>query len=552
MAKKASTHVAIAGSEKVPLPGAKRGKKTDPNERVHVSVVLYPRSSADTPDSIIAEAQKLPAQRKYLTREELAQTDGADPKDIDKVEAFAHEYGLTVDRVSMPERKVWLSGTAANLSLAFDVQLYNYKSKTVSYRGRVGPVKVPKELKDVVFNVRGLDNRPVAKPHFRVKPKGGRSRSANASGGSLSAAAVAELYNFPPGTGKGQTIALIELNTAANPNFPNKNIGTGYSTSDLNAYFKSIGKATPVVTAVGIDGGANLPGINPDADVEVALDIEVAGAIAPEAEIAVYFAPNTNQGFLDAISAAVHDTVRKPSIISISWGGPEVSWTTQTLTGFDQLFQAAAKLGVTIAVAAGDNGSSDGVGDGHAHVDFPASDPFALAAGGTELHGSGTTIQQEIVWNNTTSNEGATGGGISDFFKAPSYQSAVALPKSLGKKPIKGRGLPDIAGNASPVTGYQIYVGSKPATVGGTSAVAPLWAGLIALFNQALPQPVGFLNPLLYSPPTQTALRDITQGSNDPGGVGGYKAGAGWDAASGWGTPNGKALLAALQGKDTP
>jgi kumamolisin len=248
----------------------------------------------------------------------------------------------------------------------------------------------------------------------------------------------------------------------------------------------------------------------------------------------------------------VHDTVRKPSVISISWGGPEVAWTAKTLKGFDQLFQSAAKLGVTIAVAAGDDGSSDGVSDGHAHVDFPASSPFALATGGTELHGSGTTVQQEIVWNNSTSGNGATGGGISDFFKVPSYQSGVPLPKSLGKKPIKGRGSPDIAGNASPVTAYQIFVGGKPAKVGGTSAVAPLWAGLIALFNQALQQPVGFLNPLLYALPAQRPLRDITEGNNDPGGVGGYDAGAGWDAATGWGTPDGKALLAALQGKGTP
>lgn len=553
MAKKSASKIAIAGTEKAPLAGAKRGTKADPNERIQVSVVLYPRNREDSSAAIMAEAKKLPSRRKYITREELAKTEGADPKDVDKVEAFAHTFGLTVDRVSIPERKIWLSGKSGDMSNAFNVQLYNYKSKTVSYRGRTGPIHVPGDLKNVIFNVRGLDNRPVAQPHFRLRSKGSGARPRNAPDGSLPVPAVASFYNFPSGTGKGQTIALIELNTARDPNFPQKNIGTGFSTSDLNAYFKSIGKPTPVVTAVGIDGGANLPGINPDADVEVALDIEVVGAVAPNAEIVVYFAPNTNQGFLDAISAAVHDTIRKPSIISISWGGPEISWTAKTRKAFDQLFQSAAKLGVTIAIAAGDDGSSDGVTDGHAHVDFPASSAFALAAGGTELHGSGTAIQQEIAWNNSSAGEGATGGGISDVFPAPSYQTSVSLPKSLGKKSIKGRGVPDIAGNASPVTGYQILVGSKPQTVGGTSAVAPLWAGLIALCNEVLPQPVGFLNPILYAlPPTQTALRDITQGDNDPGGIGGYSAGKGWDANTGLGAPNGKAILAALQGKKTP
>ena len=166
------------------------------------------------------------------------------------------------------------------------------------------------------------------------------------------------------------------------------------------------------------------------------LDIEVAGAVAPEAKIVVYFTSNTSQGFLDAITQAVHDTVNKPSVISISWGGPESTWTAQAIEQFDQAFQAAAALGITVTVAAGDNGSSDGVDDGQAHVDFPASSPNVLACGGTRLNANLTQISSEVVWNEP--NEGATGGGISDSFPLPTYQDERRR-SSLGQLEQKHR-----------------------------------------------------------------------------------------------------------------
>src|SRR4029077_3438103 len=178
--------------------------------------------------------------------------------------------------------------------------------------------------------------------------------------------------------GAGQCIAIIEL-------------GGGYRTADLRAYFKSVNLKMPKVTAIGVDGGKNAPTGDPNsADGEVALDIEVAGAVAPGAKIAVYFAPNTDRGFLDAITTAVHDKKRKPSVISISWGAAEANWTAQAMQSFDQAFQAAAVMGVTVCCASGDNGSPDGEQDGKNHVDFPASSPFALGCGGTRLVGSGT------------------------------------------------------------------------------------------------------------------------------------------------------------------
>jgi kumamolisin len=257
----------------------------------------------------------------------------------------------------------------------------------------------------------------------------------------------------------------------------------------------------------------------------------------------VYFAPNTNQGFLDAITTAVHDSVNKPSVISISWGSAESNWTAQAMTQFDQAFQAAAAMGVTVCCAAGDDGSADGVGDGKPHVDFPASSPFALGCGGTRISAGGNAISDEVVWNENAKTS-ATGGGVSAFFAVPGYQKAAKVPPIAGSKKA-GRGVPDVAGDADPNSGYRVRVDGKSMVIGGTSAVAPLWAGLIALLNQKLGKPVGYLNPLLYgSLLGKGAFRDIVNGGN-----GSYAAGPGWDACTGWGSPIGSKLLAALGAK---
>jgi kumamolisin len=273
------------------------------------------------------------------------------------------------------------------------------------------------------------------------------------------------------------------------------------------------------------------------------LDIEVAAAVAPKATIAVYFAPNTNQGFLDAITTAVHDRVNKPSVISISWGAAESNWTVQGMTQFDQAFQAAATMGVTVCCAAGDNGSSDGVADGKPHADFPASSPYALGCGGTRLTASGRSISSEVVWN-ADPTRSATGGGISGQFGLPAYQRKAHVPLLAGSRSHKGRGIPDVAGDADPASGYKVRVDGRNLVIGGTSAVAPLWAGLIALMNQKLGHAVGYLNPLLYGSLAGKGLfRDIVSGNN-----GSYAARKGWDACTGWGSPIGSKLLQALEG----
>jgi kumamolisin len=380
----------------------------------------------------------------------------------------------------------------------------------------------------------GLDNRPQAKPHFRRRHAraGARAATVNVS---YTPVQVATLYDYPTSVdGTGECIALVEL-------------GGGFNPTDLNNYWSQLNLSkTPTVSAVSVGNGSNSPTGDPSGpDGEVMLDIEVAGSIAPGARIVAYFAENTDAGFLNAITTAVHDTTNNPSVLSISWGGPESSWTQQAMTSMDEAFQSAAALGVTVCVAAGDNGSSDGVTtDTLNHVDFPASSPNVLACGGTTLEASGNTIASEVVWNELANNEGATGGGISDVFPLPSYQASANVPPSANPGGRVGRGVPDVAGDADPSTGYDTLVDGQSGVIGGTSAVAPLWAGLIALINQDMGKPAGFINPLLYQNVSEDETNDITQGNN-----GAYSAGHGWDACTGLGSPIGTAVEASLSGQ---
>jgi kumamolisin len=509
----------VPGSERTIPPRCERIAEVDGSSLLSVTVVL--RRIANQP--VVS-----PGPISRVSRGEFSQKLGADPKDVKAVEEFAHQHHLSVVEASLEKRRVVLRGTIESVVKAFGAELAQYRNAATNatFRGRSGSLSVPTELKDVVVAVLGLDNRQQAFAHFI------RSSAAPSSAGTFSPLDVAAAYNFPTGLdGTGQTIGIIEL-------------GGGYTAADLQNFFQGIGLTVPSVTAISVDGGSNSPG--GDADAEVELDIEVSGAVAPGANIAVYFAPNTDQGFVDAITDAVHDTTRKPSVISISWGGPEDSWTQQARTALDAALQDGATLGVTVTVAAGDNGSSDGAGDGMLHVDFPASSSFALACGGTTLQTSGGQITSETVWNETASNEGATGGGVSNFFALPSYQQnagVLANPETS----FVGRGVPDVSGNADPVTGYQIVVDGQNTVVGGTSAVAPLWAGLIALLNQKLTTTVGLLQTSLYGL-GETVLNDITTGTNDDSGLGYYSAQAGWDPCTGLGSPNGTALLNALTG----
>jgi kumamolisin len=526
-APKAPGRTEIAGSQKKALAGAKLVGKIDPDERIEVTLRLRPRPAT------AGSKQAAKATAEPLSRDEFSQLFGADPADIARIEDFAHDHGFEVLQASVPQRMVRLAGPASAVKAAFGATLSRYTIGRTRFRGRTGSISVPADVHALIEGVFGLDDRPQAKPHFRPQPASKKGVRPRATGGAnpLTPVQVAKIYSFPSNfNGSGQTIAIIEL-------------GGGYKSADLKKYFASLKVTAPKVSAISVSGGHNAPTGDPNsADAEVMLDIEVAGAVAHGSRIAVYFAPNTDAGFLNALTTAVHDNLRNPCVVSISWGAAENEWTAQAISSFDSACSDAALLGVTVCVAAGDHGATDSSDASitRANADFPASSPNVLACGGTRLETAKGALTSETVWNNQDG--WATGGGVSESFPVPGFQSGVSIPNSINPGGKKGRGVPDVAGNADSDTGYKVRVDGVNTVIGGTSAVAPLWAGLIAVLTQGTGKSLGFLTPRLYQLPAgSAALRDIVAGDNN-----GYQAGPGWDACTGLGVPNGTALLSAL------
>jgi kumamolisin len=520
----AESFVPLAGSDRAAISGVQDLGPVDEQERIEVTLVL--RRRAELPDELVFSPE-------VISPTELADAYGADPADIERVRDTLSGFGLEITATDEGSRRMKVSGTAAALGQAFGATLRQARSAhpgggETEHRYREGALQVPAALDGIVTAVLGLDNRPQVRAHFRAAATDAAKTT------SYTPPQVAQAYQFPAGTdGTGQTIAILEF-------------GGGFSTSDLQTYFSGLGLSVPSVTAVSVDGTSNAPGSDPTgADGEVLLDIEVAGSVANQAAQVVYFGPNTDQGFIDALSEAAHASPT-PTAISISWGGPEETWTAQTRTSLDQAMSDAAALGITVTVAAGDNGSSDGETDGKNHCDYPASSPYALGCGGTRLEASTSTgvISSETVWNDGSTG-GATGGGISTLYPVPSWQASAGVPAASVS--TGGRGVPDVAGNADPQTGYQVLVDGKQSVYGGTSAVAPLWAALVARLAQSTGQAFGLIQTKLYTGVTAgqaaAGFNDITSGSN-----GAYSAGPGWDPCTGLGSPSATDLLNRLNG----
>jgi kumamolisin len=432
---------------------------------------------------------------------------------------FASEHFLRIEDDGKT-RVVKLTGAPSNFEDAFGVTLDLVEHPDLGvFRRREGAVTIPENLQGTVHAVLGLDDRPAARMHLRLLPRAEAVRAWEPND-------LAAYYGFPSGVnGSGQTVGIIEL-------------GGGFNQKDLDNYLTIIGISTPVnPVVVGVDGGRSQSDGPNGADGEVMLDAEVVAAVAPGAHQRIYFAPNTDAGFVDAIAQAAAEGC---SVISISWGAPEDAWTAAARSAFRKVVQDVTAHGVTVTAAAGDNGSGDGAGDGKSHVDFPAALPEVLACGGTEVTSAG-----EVVWNEDPT-DNATGGGVSRYYVVPSYQASIALAPGAGlpvqadtQKP--GRVVPDVAGNADPNSGYNVRVDGQDYVIGGTSAVAPLWAGLIALVNEQLGSGVnrvGAPHAKLYA---AGQLKDITEGNN-----GAYHATVGFDACTGLGSPDGSKVLAAL------
>jgi len=527
----------LRGSRREPLPNSRPAGSIDPSEIT--SITVRTRSSGDAAklDLTVRDLYDKPLKdRVYLTKQDVAKQHGARQEDLDAIERYAQLHNLVVSHRNAAERTLVLSGRLGDLLSAFHADLHMYHHASGTYRGRQGEIQVPEDLADIITGIFGFDTRPKHKAPHRARLTGA---SGPGAGNGVAATEFAKRYNFPTEfagrklDGSGQCIAIIEL-------------GGGFSNSDLQLFFQEIGVKRPNVVAISVDHAGNHPTKHGAADGEVMLDIEVAGAVAPKAAIAVYFAPNKGNGFFDAINAAIHDTERNPSVISISWGGPEESGEEQVIQAFHEMFAEAASMGITVCVASGDHGTADLSGfqwDGNIHVDHPAVDDLVLACGGTQIDSHGN----DVVWNDGTPFSNvpggggwASGGGVSEFIDLPDYQKSAKVPLSIATEK-SGRGVPDIAMSA---TNYFTRVQGSEGASGGTSAVAPLMASLVALLNQAKDKNVGFLNPFLYANVSKGVVKDVVVGTNAIAStVKGYKAGPGWDACTGLGTPDGTAIL---------
>jgi kumamolisin len=509
----ADQYVTVPGSHRELPADAQQVGPGNAGQRLAITVQLRSRLAQGRNAAEPSQSREPTAH--HLTREEFDALYGASPGDIPLIERFAADRGLDMAEVNSAARTVKLTGTRRQMEDAFRVELFDVRSNGTTFRGRSGSVNIPSELAPVIQGVFGLDDRPQARPHFRVS----RCDHGMTERPGYSPRRVADLYGVPAGSsGRGQTIALIEL-------------GGGFSSAEVSSYFDALNLPRPRVTTVSVGGARNRPTGNPDGpDGAVLLDIEIVGAVAPQARIVVYFGMNTSAGFLDAVHAAVHDSVRQPSVLSIGWGSAEQNWTGQSLRAMDEAFLSAALLGVTVCVASGDDGSADAIADGRNHVDFPASSPHVLSCGGTRISaGRRRGLVAERGWGDPAVN-GASGGGYSRVFDRPAWQQ-------IGR-PGTRRGVPDVAGNADPASGYSVLVDGSWRVAGGTSAAASLWAALIACASQRLGRPAGFVNPVLYTNPDVGIARDIVEGTN-----GAFTASQGWDPVTGLGSPRGAQLL---------
>jgi kumamolisin len=532
-------------SEMRPPPGARLLGPANESERISVTIVLRRRPDGPPVPEPSHYLHTPPADRPRLSEAGFAARYGADPTEIERVADFARSHGLTVDETNAARRTVVVSGTVREFNTAFNVSLQNYEHEvqrsprtgrqTERYHGYDGFIHVPGDLVEVIIGVFGLDNRRITKCGLADPP----------ATTLLTMPTVTQLYDFPPNLAAGQTIAIFSE--------------AGYLASDIAANF---GGSPPPLIDIAVDApNSGFP------DFETTQDIFIAASAAPGAQIAVYFTTYDQTGWVDLLGRVIHPNAGDPqcSVLSSSFyvsngddaatllaEGIPLSW----VIAVTQMLEDAAIQNVTFCICSGDNGAQARATDGLAHVWYPATDPWALGCGGTTIGNVSGANCDEWAWNDFFSiggfsGTGASGGGVSDYFPVPWYQSDTNIPVSV-KDGHRGRGVPDVSANASPNSGYPFILGGAPSSfpTNGTSASTPLWAGLIAVLNAALGQNVGFMNPVIYAL-SGTGFRDILPepgaADNSFAGVTGYPVTPGWDAVTGWGSPRGVQLLNALK-----
>lgn len=552
-----------------------------PTATIEVTLVLRPAPLAEDHAlrrKVRANDRSLPGARQPLTREELLSLQAPLEAELRRVAEFAERHGLRVAGAGGLRTDVRLVGTAGSISRAFQVDLRHFEHPGGVHRAHTEPIHLPAELHGAVEGVVGLDQVPMIRRRATAvrPPHAGRFRIEE----------IARYYRFPTRvTGRGQRIAILSF-------------GGGFHASDLTSVqgrrpaagrprripvLGSSNRPVPYSAlragVAALDSGKGLEQVAAEhppefmsrfvGTLETTMDAEIAMAVAPEAEVLVYFAPNEVRGYYHAILAALGlepAGSRRPAVnvIAISWGASEAEWTPHAMRVINSALRRARDLGVTVCCASGDLGSTGTDGRTRlARVNFPSSSPYALACGGTTMRASGGRITGESAWNSVAMGvHGATGGGVSGVFERPWWQDQASVPSpadprggiwvAAGRRSrdFRGRGVPDVAADADPLTGYSIVVGGHDMAGGGTSAVAPLWAGLLALLSDQLGRPVGWVTPLLYRPEFRRAFRPIRRGTNNlaTGARRFFRARDGWNACTGLGSPLGDRLLAALSG----
>lgn len=537
----------------IPMRASRIGA-LDPHHSIAFTVVLAakaPLPSVHSAQKHAGTSAKQSRRAAHLTHAELRQTYGAVTGGVKKVEAFAKKFSLEVIDVSPHRRSMRLCGRSADIARAFNTSFEEFKLDGHKFFAPVRPLSAPKALDGVVEALLGLHNLRHSWPR--------RHSAVHGTGAATSLHNLAQAYAFPKELdGSGQTIGLIEL-------------GGGFHAEDITQFCSRIGVPAPHITVIEVGSGANRPAsrravhqlldvmngtltlaakaeqsdpfLAAESTAEVTMDVEILAALAPAAHLVVYFASSDEQGLYHAIARAVHDDEHRPGILSLSWSMAEHTFSPSEIQAIENLLQEAAHLGITVCVSSGDAGAMNGSTDKKPSVNYPASSPHCLACGGTSGKVTKAGISEEVVWNATHHGiKGASGGGVSVQFERPAWQDDAKVPSAPGRK--TGRGVPDVAGLADPRYGCELLLADRPFVSSGTSAVAPMWAALIARLNQALGRRCGHLHPYIYhlGKERKTALRPVLKGNN-----GLYHAGKGWNACTGYGTPRGDELLAYLK-----
>jgi len=479
-----------------------------------------------------------------LSHDEFVYQFGTIEDEVKLVADWAVANGLTLVEAHAGMATVKAQGTIHTFNQLFKITLETVTTDTRTYITHQGAISIPDEINDVVENILGLDNSITFQSYARLEPD---TLSPSGTNGAVDPSIInapspidlAAAYQYPTvqggytAQGANTCVGIVEL-------------GGGWTTQNLNSTFGRLSLSNPTIVDVSVDGGTNDP-TDLGSSGEVMLDIYCVGATALGAKIAMYFAPNTFQGFIDCILAAANDNTNNPSVLSISWGTIDTNWFGLNAQ-FDTALQAAIVKGITTFVAAGDFGVCALSGAATYTVQYPTTSPYVISAGGTVVTiNNDYTIASENAWG-TAGGLYAGGGGVSTLYSVPSWQTGLSsktYPTPSSPVTLTGRAIPDVSAMA---TGYSFYYGSPNyyGTFVGTSAVAPLLSGLMARLNSITGSKIGFVNSAWYAAKS-TAFNDITVGDNHGGNTVGYVATAGWDAATGVGSPIGVNILALYQ-----